>query len=153
LTGYVKRKILSTKGFPRKLNNPAVSAYRIESLVDAAGWGPTMVATRKIKIGEIICDERPLLVSPVNIGEHIPIRVPSSATQAQIIQATLFESEKFLKVALDRMLPENREAYMALRNCHIEDGSGPIMGVVRTNAFEVGDVLRNKSKQCPPEFS
>jgi len=45
--------------------------------------------------------------------------------------------EKTLREPLDRMDPESRAAYMALANCHTEDGSGPLMGILRTNGLGI----------------
>ena len=35
------------------------------------------------------------------------------------------------------MTDENREAFMALANSYTEDGSGPILGIFRTNGYQV----------------
>jgi hypothetical protein len=36
------------------------------------------------------------------------------------------------------MEPENKNAFMELANSHKDDGSGPILGIIRTNGFRVG---------------
>lgn len=40
-----------------------------------------------------------------------------------------------MQLSIDRMLPETRAAYMSLANSHLEDGSGPLVGISRTNSF------------------
>ena len=49
----------------------------------------------------------------------------------------MHEWKERLGIALKRMTNENREAFMALANSYTEDGSGPILGIVRTNGYQV----------------
>jgi len=49
----------------------------------------------------------------------------------------LQEWEERLDIASKRMTDENRKAFMALANSHTEDGSGPILGIIRTNGYKV----------------
>jgi len=54
------------------------------------------------------------------------------------------------------MEPERRAKLMALTNSHLEDGSGPIHGIVRTNGYAVenlwdGDV-KPESKWSSPRY-
>ena len=47
-------------------------------------------------------------------------------------------AEQKLGTALDRlMMPEAKEEFMSLANSHKHDGSGPILGVIRTNGFRI----------------
>jgi hypothetical protein len=53
-------------------------------------------------------------------------------------QYSLNQLEKCLAFSVNhRMDPDAREAFMALANCHREDGSGPITGIVRTNGLSI----------------
>jgi hypothetical protein len=88
-------------------------------------------------MGDLIFAERPILVVPALI--KIQVKVPRSYTQDQIIQAQFFEWERVLEKAFTRVTPERQAAYKALHNSHLHDGSGPLLGVVRTNGFQVGD--------------
>ena len=49
----------------------------------------------------------------------------------------MHEWEEHLGIALKRMTDANRKAFMALANSHTEDGSGPILGIIRTNGYIV----------------
>ena len=49
----------------------------------------------------------------------------------------MLEWMKRLGIALKRMTNENQEAFMALENSYTEDASGPILGIVRANGYQV----------------
>jgi hypothetical protein len=49
----------------------------------------------------------------------------------------MFEREQQLEVAVGRIDPDTKVRLMALMNSHLEDGSGPISGIVRTNGYGV----------------
>jgi hypothetical protein len=44
-------------------------------------------------------------------------------------------SNKYCAIAVDRLRPDNKAAFMALASSHKEDGSGPVVGIVRTNGI------------------
>ena len=52
-----------------------------------------------------------------------------------------------LEVAVARMTPVNRNAFMELANSHRDDGSGPILGMIRTNGFWVGSNVFDGPKE------
>ncbi|KAI0790845.1 hypothetical protein C8Q75DRAFT_891206 [Abortiporus biennis] len=52
-------------------------------------------------------------------------------------QAGRHEFRKLLKVLVDRMKPVRRAQFMDLVNSHEHDGSGPLLGRLRTNGFSV----------------
>ena len=88
-------------------------------------------------MGELIFAERPLLVSPRgNVSINMP-NVEHYDLKTQIAIA-MMEWEKTLEAAVGRMDPEDRKAFMELANSHKDDGSGPILGITRTNGFRVG---------------
>ncbi|KAJ6491766.1 hypothetical protein C8R47DRAFT_1121710 [Mycena vitilis] len=92
-----------------------------------------LFATRALHAGELILSERPLLISPASF--ELPI--PPNFNLAQYTQLLLMESEKSVAISVDRMSPESKAAFMALGNSHMEDGSGPCLGIVRTNALGI----------------
>lgn len=125
ITGWVWRQITNTPGFPKSIEIPENGpAHRIS---EVPGMGKAMFATRKLSAGDLVLDERPLLVCP-----------------AYIPGASLREQEKILKLLFDRMRPEDQQAYMELPNRHHRGGNGPIRGILSTNGFTVGEELRNK---------
>ncbi|KAF5376480.1 hypothetical protein D9615_008624 [Tricholomella constricta] len=132
--GKQKRDILSTPGFPSPIPRPPQTRHRIGPSL----FGIGMFATRDIKMGDLIMSERPLLASPIVIPPLIP-NFPEGfeLTLSQSLEAKMAEFEKCLENSLGRMLPENRAAFLALHNCHTEDGSGPIFGRIRTNGFGI----------------
>ena len=135
LAGHIKRRILSTPGFPRPVQKTA-SGKVYHRVGPSTFGGLGMFATRPVRTGDLIIAERPLLISP----RGFDMRVGSGSkglTEAQIIQVRMQEWEEHLGIALKRMSDENRKAFMALANSHTEDGSGPILGIIRTNAYEV----------------
>lgn len=95
-------------------------------------------ATRDITIGDIVYSERPLVLMPIQVGAGMigQIGAPVHLTQDQLMQAMLHEAEKYYELLMSRLLPEDREAFMALFNSHLSDGSGPITGIWRTNGLE-----------------
>ncbi|KAJ7072810.1 hypothetical protein C8F01DRAFT_1105298 [Mycena amicta] len=116
------KEILKSLGFPRPLRKvPGPPSFRVGP---SPGKGSGLFATRPLRQGELIMDERPLLVSLRGI--------PTSQTTRAL---QLAEFEKQLEIVLDHMRPADRDAFMALANCHTTDGSGPIAGRARTNAI------------------
>ena len=135
LAGHMKRRILSTPGFPRPVKKTA--GGRVNHRVRPSPFGGLgMFATRPVRTGDLIVAERPLLISQrgfeVKVGSG-----PGGLTQAEMIQVHMQEWEEQLGIALKRMTDENRKAFMALANSHTEDGSGPILGIIRTNGYVV----------------
>ena len=85
-----------------------------------------------------------------NIGAivgGVSTKLLGSIAPAMMQQVMLAEAEKVLRAFIEdrgRMSEENMRAFLALHNSHLHDGSGPIMGVVRTNGFYLGEALRDK---------
>ncbi|KIK59023.1 hypothetical protein GYMLUDRAFT_60283 [Collybiopsis luxurians FD-317 M1] len=133
ISGHVKRVIYETPEFPRlPLSPPNGKSYRIGQAGDK---GLGMFATRLIRAGELILDERPMLVftsSPKTLMmmDTSDVVKLSHEQQKQIV---LHEWGKLAKIAFDRMPPENQEAFMDLFNSHEHDGSDEIVGRIRTN--------------------
>ena len=59
-----------------------------------------------------------------------------------------FKQEQHLELVFNRMDEDRKEAYMALANSHKEDGSGPLLGVQRTNGFgvDLNQLTRNDGR-------
>ncbi|KAJ7641070.1 hypothetical protein FB45DRAFT_1124467 [Roridomyces roridus] len=76
---------------------------------------------------------RPLLVA----AQVLPTWVPPTFTPEQQGQYLLNHLEKFVAVAVGRMTDEDKAAYKALKNSHLEDGSGPLVGILRTNGLGI----------------
>ncbi|KAK7057595.1 aldehyde dehydrogenase [Favolaschia claudopus] len=122
-----KEVLLKIPGFPRPLKHPATPGFRIAKI---PGKGTGLVSKRALKAGDLILSERPL----VAWAQGMPIPFPATFTRQQCIQYQLQETEKMREVSFKRMRPRDKEAYMALWNCHKEDGSGPLTGIARTNS-------------------
>ena len=132
------RKVLNAPGYPQPVPRPTanVKSYVIKSTLT---MGKGVFATRDIQMGEIIFAERPLLVVP---------RALRSTTEVDAIEYSiedytkimLFQREQQLELAVERMEPDRRAKLMALMNSHLEDGSGPLNGIVRTNGYGVGNL-------------
>ncbi|KAJ7772743.1 hypothetical protein DFH07DRAFT_768028 [Mycena maculata] len=149
------------RGFPKPLRQPAKPAFRLNekpgmlgSLTSSflfnffPGMGMGLFATRALKTGDLILSDRPLYVGARGVG----VAYPPSLTWEQYQQLALNELEKCVKVSVMRMRPEAKEAFMALKNSHKEDGSGPIVGIIRTNALSV-DGLRPGVKDETKSYS
>ncbi|KAK0431952.1 hypothetical protein EV421DRAFT_1742663 [Armillaria borealis] len=132
-TGYVKKQIL---GFAIRLSVRR-NRYR----------GLGMFAARGMKTGDLILDERPMLVAPV-LSDPRTIAFPENFTKDQILQAAIYEYEKTLGFCFRCMPKENQQAFMELTNCHQRDGSGTPFGIIRTNEYEV-EGLKDKNAQEP----
>ncbi|KAI5831716.1 SET domain-containing protein [Schizophyllum commune Tattone D] len=130
LDGPTKRLIFTQPGFPNPILRPTHIAHRI---APCEGKGLGVFATRDIKASELILAERPLTLAPLMLPRVDGI--PDHFTTEQVIQAKMAEWEKALEILVSRMLPERKDALMALSNCHEHDGSGPILGRLRTNGI------------------
>ncbi|KAF7289378.1 SET domain-containing protein [Mycena indigotica] len=98
---------------------------------EAGSKGLGLFAARALGQGELIIDERPLLISV----RGVPVAVPIWYSQEQTTKYQLKEFEKYLEVVLKEMRPADRDAFMSLANSHTTDGSGPIAGRIRTNSI------------------
>ncbi|KAI5831715.1 SET domain-containing protein [Schizophyllum commune Tattone D] len=133
LDAATKREIFSQPGFPRPVPRPSTPAHRI---APAGAKGLGVFATRNIKGGELILGERPLLMTPA----HIPpmsTNIPNHFTLQQLALAKMADWEIYLEQFVKRMLPDRYEKFMSLANSHQHDGSGEILGRIRTNAFRM----------------
>lgn len=137
----LKRKILATPGFPKALQRRKDGKKYV--IREAEGKGLEMFATADIDPGELILDERPLLVFPlIHKDSFAPTRYFAKDTpHDEKVQTLMADQERNLTMAFARMEKENREAYIALANSHEHDGSGPLLGAARTNVFGITSEL------------
>lgn len=84
-----------------------------------------------IKSGALIFAERPLVVAPLAITVS-----PDYGTH-QKNQAVLLEYERVLKEAVSRLPPEAQANFRALHNSFTGDGSGPLLGITKTNNYGI----------------
>ncbi|KAG6817593.1 hypothetical protein H0H93_007124 [Arthromyces matolae] len=130
--GKDKRWILSRPGFPCYVPSFDPPRYHIGP---SKHGGKGLFAACDIKQGDLIFAERPVIVVPHNTP--IPLRITPNMSQEEIFSIQLIEYERVLQYSVDRMLPQDREAFFELWNSHTEDGSGPIFGRIRTNGIGI----------------
>ncbi|KAF9024824.1 SET domain-containing protein [Hymenopellis radicata] len=126
----VKRTILSTPGFPAPLDR-VPPAHRIGP---SPSGGMGMFATRPLEAGDLIFAERAMIIAT---GGVYALQGADHLKGIDYLRALLIEAEKTLEVPYGRLLPEWKEAFMNLSNSHENDGSGPLMGRLRTNGFTI----------------
>ncbi|KAL1686709.1 hypothetical protein GGG16DRAFT_117637 [Schizophyllum commune] len=147
--GVTKTEIFTQPGFPRPVERPTIPAHRIAPAGNGKGLG--VFATRDIKPGELIIAERPLLVVPIAVPSVE--NIPAYFSMEQVVQARLAEWEKALDILVGRMLPDRREAFMKLANSHTTDGSGPILGRIRTNGIAASGLHYRGQRGPEGQFS
>ncbi|KAJ7236038.1 hypothetical protein C8J57DRAFT_1479364 [Mycena rebaudengoi] len=125
-----KEVVMNLPGFPQPVKKPKRLNFRMNP---TPGKGSGLFSTRALKMGDLILSERPLFVG----ARGVPVDHPPDLTREQYYQYVLNDLEKVYKYAVDRMDPEPKAAFMALANSHKEDGSGPLVGIVRTNGVGV----------------
>ncbi|TCD61404.1 hypothetical protein EIP91_008508 [Steccherinum ochraceum] len=138
ISGYLKRMIASTPDLGEyPVPRVEVKAHRLTTF---PGKGLGMVAERDIRAGELILAERPLLIV------HGLIATPRQAqldhlTKTDNDQVIMHDVESIFALSVERMNPERKKAFENLANSHLHDGSGPILGRVRTNSFAVPEMI------------
>ncbi|KAJ7596254.1 hypothetical protein C8J56DRAFT_1043355 [Mycena floridula] len=158
ISGYVKRKLLETPGYPAPI--PHLPTKPVHRLTETPSRGLTMFATRflitwsmlaaeKLRAGDIILCERPIIVFPAAKAEQIIF--PDHFTEVQRHQAFLYEQEMRLEMLFARVPSWNQKAYKELFNSHTQDGSGPLLGILRTNGFQIG--LQDKAQGLRGAYS
>ncbi|KAL1726158.1 hypothetical protein EV714DRAFT_219899 [Schizophyllum commune] len=127
--------LFAQPGFPKPLTRLLVPTCRIGT-ADEKGLG--MFATRRLRTGTLIVNERPFIVQPIcraacDACEHMVCR----AVPAEQVGYTMDEREKNLQLSLNRMSKEKREGFLALMCSHSEHraGSGPLLSRTRNNAW------------------
>lgn len=127
-----KLKILNIPGFPRPVPKPAQFSYIVKK---TEKMGKGVFATRPINFGELIFAERPLLVVPAN-SNIAGVNPPAHYTLEQQKRVVMMEWEKKLEIMVEKRMEEkDRKDFQDLQNSHTEDGSGPILGIIRTHKW------------------
>lgn len=136
--GPTKKKVLNTPGYPQPVpRSPGNTKSYVVKSTPTMGKG--VFATCDISMGEIIFAERPLLVAPRALIPATDMDL-SSYTVEDYSKIVMYEREQQLEVAVGRMDPDTKSRLMALMNSHLEDGSGTINGIVRTNGYAVNNL-------------
>ncbi|VDB85283.1 unnamed protein product [Peniophora sp. CBMAI 1063] len=130
-TGWFKRMVLSTPGFPSPIVRPPKIVYEVR---DVVGRGLGVYATEDIQAGDLITAERPLIVKMAMNSA----RARSDLSPEDILRATFANLERSMELLCSRMSSETLRKYTSLYNSHKTDGSGPLTGIFRTNGFNVG---------------
>ncbi len=142
VNGPTKAKVLKAPGYPARIPKPhRPDLYEVRSTTDS-GFG--VFAKHDIKRGDLIFSERPLLVSPASLRSFSEI--PSHYTATQVRQVVMFENEQILETAVGRMTEQNRANYKSLCNSHQGDGSGPLLGIMRTNGYGLESLYDGSDK-------
>ncbi|KAJ7030029.1 hypothetical protein C8F04DRAFT_1236771 [Mycena alexandri] len=123
-----KEVLTELPGFPQPLMHPATPTFCVATF---SGKGMGLVSTRALKMGDLILNERPLLLAP----QAMPIYRPKNCTDQEHLQRGLAELEKHIKIALERMRPASRAAYLSLANSCKKEGL--IVGLFLTNGLEL----------------
>ena len=137
VNGMTKNKVLNAPGYPQPVpKHPGSKSYVVKS---TSTMGKGVFATRDIPMGEIVFAERPLIVSPRALLPTKAIN-PRDYSMEDYMKIMHYEREQLLEAAAGRMHPERRAKLMDLMNSHLEDGSGPIGGIIRTNGYSVDNL-------------
>lgn len=137
VTPKVKDIILRIPNFPKRPKHPADSRYRIGTASIGTGLG--MFATKNIRAGDMIMCERPFVIASSNIGRGM--LMPEGMSREEAIQGILANVELRYEATIRRLLPKDQAAYKALYNCHLHDGSGPLLGIFRTNSLQATELV------------
>ncbi|SJL08571.1 uncharacterized protein ARMOST_11937 [Armillaria ostoyae] len=134
LTGHLKRRLEHISGFPRPLKETGDKAYRISTSLHR---GLGMFAARQFKTGDLVADERPLMVYPIDPPTNLSFLASTRVDEyLQDVVGSIFEY----------MSEESQDTFMGLRNRHLHDGYGPLLGVARTNGYVLDDDLMDSTK-------
>ncbi|KAI5894541.1 SET domain-containing protein [Schizophyllum commune H4-8] len=125
IDGDTKRAIFSQRAFPASVSHPSSAGHCVEPTNGAKG----VFATRRLKQGELILAERPLVMVPRAMvsGDEIlaTSMIPGSAERAA-----------WLDVLVQRMLPDRREVLLRLTHAPAGDKLSAI-DLIRANGLTV----------------
>jgi len=138
VNGSTKGKVLNAPGYPARIPKPSrPDLFEVRSTLD---MGVGLFAKRNIKRGDLILAERPLLVSPRAVSSLSQGPERSNYTTRQFQQVVMFEYESMLEKVIERLSRGNQAAFRALHNAHTGDGSGPLLGIIRSNGYGIGNL-------------
>ncbi|TFL01467.1 hypothetical protein BDV98DRAFT_481670, partial [Pterulicium gracile] len=138
IPNIVRKRILTTPGFPAPVPRSAVDP--VYKIVQVPGKGLGMAATRDIEARGLVLAERPLKITPMALRCYNMAK-KEGLTNNDFMIVELQESERFLeKFSFSLMDAGKKKAFFALHNAHTKDGSGPIVGRLRTNGFGIPEL-------------
>ncbi|KAJ8522229.1 hypothetical protein ONZ45_g1188 [Pleurotus djamor] len=144
LSARDKAHLVGAFGYPQAMPQPKLPLEDIFVIEEVPGKGLGMIAARDIKQGELICSERALLIVPGALLGDRTVNQPKAMNISKLKDNVLYyrksidAHEANIQKALERMSEEDREKFLALWDCHKEEGTtGPLYGRVRTNGFGV----------------
>ncbi|EAU90707.1 hypothetical protein CC1G_03976 [Coprinopsis cinerea okayama7 len=125
------------KGWPFPLPKLPKNKLVVRPTEDGAGLG--VFATDDIKRYEPVLVERPFLIyAQENSVLPIPSEGVKELSESQIAQMLMKKSEEAFRCAIEQQFSAKaKEEFMSLANSHLDDGSGPVLGIVRTNGFAI----------------
>lgn len=131
--------LITNLNWPRPApSSPLAPRYEVRN---TSVRGNGLFATTFIRRGDLILSEPAMFITSPKIwpAKSRPGLAPPKDKEEDLIRA-LADREEELKILFDRLDEKKQKSFMELANCHTEDGSGPIMGRIRTNGFyaEVG---------------
>jgi hypothetical protein len=134
VNGSTKPKVLNAAGYPARIPKPRPDLYEVRSTPD---MGEGVFAKRDIMRGEIVFAERPLLVTPDK-------PFPQAATLLEleeVLQKKQSRFETLLEAAISRLPPESQADFKALGNVYPDDQCGPLLGIVKTNNYDLRNLF------------
>lgn len=102
--------------------------------------GVGLFAKCNIKRGEVFLVERPLLVSPNTVKASSKNLFLHHYTPQQIEHIIMLEFESFLEYAFNRLPIESQADFKALHNAHTADGNCPLLGIMWSNGYGIGNL-------------
>ncbi|KAK0236721.1 hypothetical protein EDD85DRAFT_583571 [Armillaria nabsnona] len=140
LTNYLKRRLEHIPGFPRPVKMMGDKAYRISPTLHR---GLGMFAARQFKMGDLVADERPLMVFPVGPPTDFDLATAKVPGENRI-KLTLKSSDDDLSSIFERMSEESQQAFVGLQNSHLQNGL--LFGTARTNGYGLEDDLKDETE-------
>ena len=130
--GPTKAKVVLAPGYPAPVPKPAERKITVRQTVD---MGVGLFATKDIEMGELIFGERPILAMCSAIGRFDRPNFRQARDQKSSNALAMAEFEQLLQGVLERLNSADRKTFLRMKNTHKKDGSGPLLGIVRTNGF------------------
>ncbi|KAF8816542.1 SET domain-containing protein [Phlegmacium glaucopus] len=129
-----KLKVITAPGYPKSTPKPRMP--NICTVKETPNMGFGLFATADIGPNELIFSERPLIVYPKSIM-GVTLDELNQYSRLDWKKIALHEWERKLEYLVGRMNDDDQKAYRSLWNSHTEDGSGPLLGIARTNGYSI----------------
>jgi hypothetical protein len=128
-----KRKVLTAPGYPKPTPKPRMNLCIVK---ETPNMGLGLFATADISPDELVVSERPLFVYPKGLALSDKWD-QNKYSQNDLMKIAMHEQERKLEYAVSRMNDDDQKAFKSLVNNHTEDGSGPLLGICRTNGYGI----------------